>query len=184
MSLSNLFIGKNIKLNSLKEEDLPVIENWYNDINFLRHFDMLTAIPRETSYLGKLIKSIQESNKEFIFAIRTLEENKLIGVTGFENIQWNNRVGTVFIGIGDSSYKGKGIGKEAMAMTIDYAFNELNLHKLQLTVLGYNVAAIALYESLGFIKEGVFREYILRDKKRFDLINYGLIHNEWNNKYL
>lgn len=184
MGILNLFNGKNVKLNSLREDDIPTIEKWYNDINFLRHFDMLTAVPRESSHLTKVIQDIQNSNKEFIFAIRTLEDDKLIGVTGFENIQWNNRVGTIYIGIGESSYKGKGIGKEAMALTIDYAFNELNLHKLQLTVLSYNEAAIALYESLGFVREGVFREYILRDKKRFDLINFGLLHNEWNNKYL
>jgi RimJ/RimL family protein N-acetyltransferase len=184
MSIMNLFKGKQVKLTTLREEDIPVIEKWYNDMNFLRHFDKLIAVPRDCTYIGNFIKEMNNANDEFIFAIRSLEDDKLIGVTGFENIQWNNRVATIFIGIGENGYRGKGIGKEAMSLTIDYAFNELNLHKLQLTVLQYNTAAIGLYESLGFIKEGVFREFILRDKTRYDLINYGIIDYEWVNKSL
>jgi RimJ/RimL family protein N-acetyltransferase len=180
----NLFKGKQVKLTTLREEDIPVIEKWFNDMNFLRHFDKLTAIPRDSAYIRNLIKEMNDASNEFIFAIRSLDEEKLIGVTGFENIQWNNRVASIFIGIGEGGFRGKGIGKEAMSLTLDYAFNELNLHKLQLTVLQYNTAAIALYESLGFVKEGVFREFILRDKTRYDLINYGIIHYEWVNKSL
>lgn len=179
-----LLKGKKVKLTAVRESDIPIIEKWYNDMNFLRHFDKLIAMPRENTYISKFIKGMQEANNEIIFAVRDIEDDKLIGVTGFENIQWNNRVATIFIGIGEEGYRGKGIGKEAMSLTIDYGFNELNLHKLQLTVLGYNTAAIALYESLGFIKEGVFREFILRDKQRYDLVNYGIIHHEWINKSL
>lgn len=184
MSIMQLLKGKNVKLTAVREVDIPVIESWYNDMKFLRHFDKLIAIPRETSYISKFIQGMQQANNEIIFAIRDLEKDTLLGITGFENIQWNNRVATIFVGIGDESYRGKGIGKEAMSLTIDYGFNELNLHKLQLTVLGYNSAAIGLYESLGFVKEGVFREFILRDKQRYDLINYGIIHYEWVNKIL
>lgn len=179
-----LLKGKKVKLAAVRESDIPVIEKWYNDMNFLRHFDKLIAVPRENTYISNFIKGMQGANNEIIFAVRDIEDDKLIGITGFENIQWNNRVATIFIGIGEEGYRGKGIGKEAMSLTIDYGFNELNLHKLQLTVLGYNTAAIALYESLGFIKEGVFREFILRDKQRYDLVNYGIIHHEWINKSL
>lgn len=179
-----LLKGKKVKLTAVRESDVPIIEKWYNDMNFLRHFDKLIAVPRENTYIANFIKGMQDANNEIIFAVRDIEDDKLIGVTGFENIQWNNRVATIFIGIGEEGYRGKGIGKEAMSLTIDYGFNELNLHKLQLTVLGYNTAAIALYESLGFIKEGVFREFILRDKQRYDLMNYGIIHYEWINKSL
>lgn len=184
MSIIGLFKGKKIRLTAIRDEDIATMEIWYNNVDFLRYFDKLSAIPRNEKYISNFISTMNENNNEFIFAIRPIDSEKIIGVTGFENIQWNNGVGTIFIGIGDENQRGKGIGKEAMALTIDFAFNELNLHKLQLTVLGYNSSAIALYEGLGFIKEGVFREFILRDKKRFDLINYGLLNYEWKNKYL
>ena len=46
-------------------------------------------------------------------------------------------------------------------------------------VVGYNAAAIGAYEKLGFRKEGVLREYGLRDQERFDLLQYGLLANEF-----
>ena len=83
------------------------------------------------------------------------------------------------IGIGDQSNRGKGYGSEAMRLIIDYAFFELNLHRIQLTVFDYNQQAIALYERLGFQREGVFREFGQRDGKRYDMYLYGILYEEW-----
>ena len=68
---------------------------------------------------------------------------------------------------------------EALRLMLRFAFHELNLHRLQLTVFAYNEAAIRLYERLGFQREGAFREYLLRDGKRYDMLLYGLLAREW-----
>ena len=44
---------------------------------------------------------------------------------------------------------------EALDLLLDFGFNELNFHRIQLNVISYNDAAIALYETLGFVKEGI-----------------------------
>jgi RimJ/RimL family protein N-acetyltransferase len=62
---------------------------------------------------------------------------------------------------------------------LNYAFSELNMHRIQLTVFSYNERAIALYERLGFRREGTHREQILRDGKRYDMYLYGLLRREW-----
>lgn len=56
---------------------------------------------------------------------------------------------------------------------------ELNLHKLQLTVFSYNTRAVSIYESLGFKREGSFREFLERDGRRHDMYLYGLLKREW-----
>ena len=66
-----------------------------------------------------------------------------------------------------------------MRLLLDYAFGELNLHRFQLTVFAYNERASALYEKLGFVREGVFREFLLRDGTRYDMYLYGLLRREW-----
>jgi RimJ/RimL family protein N-acetyltransferase len=45
--------------------------------------------------------------------------------------------------------------------------------------LEFNDKAIALYEKCGFKKEGIFREFVLRDCKRYNLLLYGLLRSEW-----
>ncbi|WP_291634364.1 GNAT family protein, partial [Clostridium sp.] len=76
--------------------------------------------------------------------------------------------------------RGRGYAKEALRLTIDFGFEELNLHRIELTVLEYNEPAIKLYERLGFKREGVYREFIHRDGKRYDMYLYGMLRPEWD----
>jgi len=57
--------------------------------------------------------------------------------------------------------------------------DELNLHRLCLTVFSYNEAAIALYRQLGFRHEGTYREHLQRDGQRHDMHLYGILRREW-----
>ena len=83
------------------------------------------------------------------------------------------------MGIGNREQWGKGYGREAMDLVLKYGFDELNLHRIQLTVFEYNERAIALYEKLGFRREGVFREFMQREGQRYDMYLYGLLRREW-----
>jgi RimJ/RimL family protein N-acetyltransferase len=178
--MRGLFVGNNVKLTSIKESDITSLEDWFNDVYFLRHYDILPAVPMSKKQLENLLKYYEDSEERCIFAIRKVQTNELIGITGFDNIIWSNGVATLYIGIGNKSARGKGFGKEALNLLIDYGFNELNFHRIQLNVISYNTNAIKLYESLGFIKEGVCRELIFRDGNRYDLFQYGLLRTEWS----
>lgn len=180
MSIGNLLIGDKVKLTSLNEKDLVIVENWYNDVNFLRLYDIISAFPKSEAQLLDMLNNKRNSSNSYIFAVRNLEDNKLIGVTGFEEILWNNGVSTIFVGIGDKEYRGKGCGREALKLTMEFGFQELNFHRIQLNVLQYNNSAINLYESLGYKREGVYREFIHRDGKRYDMYLYGILREEWN----
>ncbi|MFU0825846.1 GNAT family N-acetyltransferase [Clostridium sp.] len=184
MLIKQLLVGNNVKLTSFKEEYLPTFEAWYNDTGFLRLYDVIPAFPQCQTDLREMLLDIKNSHDKYIFAVKTKESNELIGVTGFENILWNNGTATIYIGIGDNNFRGKGIGKEALALTLEFGFQELNLHRIQLTVLSYNKPAIALYEKLGFKKEGVYREFIHRDGKRHDMYLYGILRSEWDNTFI
>lgn len=181
MSIKDLLKGENLYLTSFKEEDLPIFESWYNDIAFLRVYDMISAFPVSQIELKDMLKDIRQSHDRYIFAVRNKNDSKLVGVTGFENILWNNGTAVIYIGIGDRLSRGKGFGSEALALTMEFGFEELNLHRIHLNVLSYNEPAIRLYEKLGFKKEGTYREFIHRDGKRYDMYLYGILRSEWKN---
>ncbi|UZQ50692.1 GNAT family N-acetyltransferase [Clostridium kluyveri] len=183
--IKNLLKGSNVFLTSFKEEHLPYLEKWYNDTLFLRNFDVIPAFPKSLEELKSTIKNLKESSDKFIFAVNSIKQNKIIGITGFENILWNNGTATIYIGIGDDAFRGHGIGQESLYLTMEFGFQELNFHRIQLTVLSYNTPAIKLYEKLGFKKEGTYREFIHRDGIRYDMYLYGILRSEWklNTKY-
>lgn len=178
--MRNLLVGEHIKLNAITENDLIFVEDWFNDVMFLRHYDMLPAIPQTQKAVKKSVEEFTNSNNSYMFAIRIIETNQVIGVIGFYDIMWTNAVATFFIGIGDNRHTGKGYGVEATKLLLDFGFNELNLHRIQLNVIAYNEKAIKTYERAGFKKEGVHRELVNRDGTRYDLYLYGLLRNEWN----
>jgi RimJ/RimL family protein N-acetyltransferase len=83
------------------------------------------------------------------------------------------------IAIGDRTNWGKGYGYEVAQLALAFAFDEINLHRVQATVFRYNERSIALFEKLGFRREGVYREFLQRDGKRHDMLLYGLLDREW-----
>jgi RimJ/RimL family protein N-acetyltransferase len=178
--MRNLLSGTNVRLTAIRDEDLIHIENWFSRVEFLRFYDMMPAIPQTSKEVKEGIEYYMNSKEKYIFAIRPIDSDKIIGVTGFDDIIWSNGVATIFIGIGESEYSGKGLGKEAFKLILDFGFNELNFYRIQLNVIEYNKTAIKLYEGTGFIREGAYRRFIYRDGQRFDLYLYGLLKDEWN----
>ena len=64
-------------------------------------------------------------------------------------------------------------------MTIDFAFEKLNLHRLELEVFSFNHRAERAYVSAGFKKEGVLRDAIMNDEKYADNIIMAMLEDEW-----
>ncbi|MFC7322358.1 GNAT family N-acetyltransferase [Halobacillus campisalis] len=172
--------GPRVHLGPVTDEHLDTISKWFNNSFFLRRLDAFPARPRSVDSLKEWRNEAADSNTEFIFSI--CEGDTFIGYVSLDGILWNQRNGWLAIAIGDPSHQGEGYGTEAMKLLIDYAFYELNLHRLQLTVFEYNQPAIWLYEKLGFTYEGAQREFILRDGGRYDMFMYGLLSHEWDEK--
>lgn len=77
-------------------------------------------------------------------------------------------------------YQGQGYGTEAIRWALDWAFYSVGLHRVELTVLGWNPRAARLYESIGFPEEGRRRECLYRDGRWWDEMHMGLLHREWD----
>lgn len=177
---ATLFYGPRIHLTALRPDDVHTWVRWYEDPEFARMFDANPAYPRSQSRVRSYLDDLERHKDNcYAFAIRPLYSDDIIGYVELDGILWNHRLAWIAIGIGDASQRGLGYGHEAMLLTLKFAFHELNLHRIQLTVFEYNARAIALYERLGFQREGVYREALLRDGKRFDMYLYGLLSHEW-----
>lgn len=175
----NLFRGKKVRLARLSKDDAPRMAEWTRDSGYLRLQDTEIAAMETSEEVAAFIERENESSTSYAFAIRRTADDILIGTVGLYDIAWANRTAWVGVGIGDRDNWGKGYGSEAMELVIRYAFDELNLHRLQLTVIAYNPRAQEMYEKLGFVREGVYREFIERDGARHDLLLYGLLRPEW-----
>jgi len=171
-----MFTGKTIRLTAMRKEDLEDYRRWNSIPSFGRNYNSFPV--RELSEKKTEDWFHEHTDKDYRFAIRPLDTEEFIGVCAIEDVVWPHRVGWLSIAIGPD-FHGKGMGRDAMEVLIRYGFNELNLHRIQLTVFSYNEPAIKLYKKLGFKHEGTFREFLQRDGKRFDMHLYGLLSDEW-----
>ena len=183
MIQGDLFKGTTVQLTALTADDLATVALWYQNAKFLRLFDTLPAAPQTTQQLAQWLEDQHKSTDSFLFGIRLLDDDELLGLTTLDGVAWNHQVSGVSIAIGEEKNWGKGYGYEAMQLVLRFAFNELNLHRVQLTVFSYNTRGIALYERLHFQREGVHREHLQRDGKRHDMYLYGLLRHEWEKHY-
>jgi len=180
MTSTALLHGPTLRLAAVMPEDIPLIARWYEDADFMRRFDASPAMPKTVAEVTKYVEEQQQSSTAFPFAVRLLEGESLIGYLEVDGILCNHGTGWISLGIGEAGYRGRGYGHAAMTLGLDFAFGELNLRRIQLTVFAYNTPAIALYERLGFRREGVFREFLNRDGVLHDMLLYGLLRREWH----
>ena len=182
MMLSELLKGTRIRLTALTSDDLPVMAHWYDDADFLRMYDARPALPKTEPELARWLEGLQKSERDVVFAIRAVDRDDLIGKLELDGILWTHGVCGIAIAIGDQANRGKGYGTEAAQLALTFAFDELNLHRVQATVFSYNERSIALFEKLGFQREGVYREFLQRDGQRHDMWLYGLLDREWRKR--
>lgn len=179
MLSENILTGDRVCLTAVTKDDVPTLARWHNDAGFLRLLNAPAAKPQTQDDVAKWLEEAQKAPNGFLFAVRPRDGDSLLGFVEVDGILWSHGVGWLGIGIGDREHWGQGIGREALRLALNFAFNELNLHRVQLTVFGYNERAIALYEKLGFVREGVYRECLHRDGQRHDMLLYGLLQREW-----
>jgi RimJ/RimL family protein N-acetyltransferase len=183
MILTKLLRGDRIQLSALASSDIPTMAQWYGDAGFMRLYDARPAYPKSeaelTQWLQEQHKDKDKDKSTFAFAIRPLDSNDLLGYLELDGILWPHGVCGMSIAIGDRVNWGKGYGYEAAQLALAFAFGELNLHRVTATVFSYNERSIALFEKLGFRREGVYREFLRRDGERHDMLLYGLLKHEW-----
>lgn len=179
MRPSRLLQGARIRLTALTSNDLPTIAGWHQNTEFLRLFEARPAYPQTEAALAEWLEEANKAADSFLFAIRLLKDDQLIGYVELDGILWTHRVTGMGMGIGDPANWGQGYGYEAAQLALEFAFHELNLYRVVVTAFSYNERSIALCKKLGFQHEGVFREHLQRDGRRYDMHLFGLLRHEW-----
>ncbi|NUK22616.1 GNAT family N-acetyltransferase [Streptomyces lunaelactis] len=75
--------------------------------------------------------------------------------------------------------QGRGLGTEAVRLTVGYGFERLGLHRISLGVFAFNPRARRAYEKAGFVVEGVRRDVLLYDGAWVDDIVMSILAPEW-----
>ena len=182
MMNTTLLRGELVQLTAEDVEERSNLHSvWGRDSEYKRLLDTDPVIMWSEKKIKEWLSKDSEKSEwnNAYFSIRTLEDNRLIGFIGLNDILWNHGDAWVGIGIGDRDIWGKGYGTDAMRILLRYAFMELNLYRLTLGVFSYNPRALRSYEKAGFVIEGCERQFLNRDGRRYDSYFMGILRSEW-----
>ena len=116
----------------------------------------------------------------FSFAAVDDDTGVVVGHVELGRLDRENRSATVSrLLVGDPSARGKGTGAQMVGVLLDKAFRELDLHRVDLYVLDLNLAAIRLYEGLGFKTEGHFVEARRAGGKYWNVYYMAMLKEQW-----
>jgi len=170
--------GENVYLRPLRKNDMKLFTKWNNDPEIME----LMAFTKSTTekYWRKWFEKIIKAPDAIYFGVVKKLNDKLIGFVHLEQIMWSHRLcRDIGIAIGEKGEWSKGYGTEAMKLLIEYAFNVLDLYRLELMTFTYNKRGLKVWKKCGFKKEGVMRKARLVDGEWQDVIFFGLLKDEY-----
>jgi len=177
-----LFQSERLVCRKMTMEDAELYHAWRNDQEVMEStspfLDAYTM--EETRDFVQHVILGSASSKSYLLLLK--ESGKPIGIMSLIHIDPKNRNAECILDIGDKDCWGQGYGAEAMRLLLDYAFLEMNLHRLGLRVFSFNQRAIRLYEKVGFTREGSARQSMFRGGSWHDIIYMGILQSEYVKK--
>ncbi|MCA0133050.1 GNAT family N-acetyltransferase [Winogradskyella alexanderae] len=152
--------GDNIFLRALEPEDLEFVHSIENDINFWELSDTKQPYSRFIikEYLKNATQDIFEA-KQLRLAICDNRNSEVIGLIDLYDFNPIHKRAGLGILIKEESNRGKGVGKEALNLLLDYAFKILNLHQVYASISEMNEASLNLFQKTGFKKIGLKKDW-------------------------
>jgi RimJ/RimL family protein N-acetyltransferase len=180
--MKDVFTGRYVRLSAFDPQEMSkAFPRWNQNSEYFR---LLNSSGQPLQSSKAALKWMEEEVGEmspgsYFFSIRTLAEDRLIGELALDVVNWPGRDAFVGLGIGETEYWSKGYGTDIMNVLLRFAFTEINLERVTLSVFEYNPRAIRSYEKAGFRHEGRMRKVLNKEGSRWDVLYMCILREEW-----
>ena len=125
-------------------------------------------------------KEFEENRSvRFLLFPREYPEGNIIGLCNFSQI-FRGPFQACYLGYQiDAAYEGLGLMSEAVKRTIEYMFEEQNIHRIMANYMPSNTRSAKLLQTLGFTIEGLAKKYLLINGQWEDHILTSLTNQKW-----
>ena len=121
--------------------------------------------------------SRREHDDRIDLAVVDRDSGEYAGEVVLNDLDRDNRSCGFRIGL-RPSFQDRGLGSEATRLIVDYVFDVLGLHRLELEVYAFNPRARRVYEKAGFVYEGTRRDALLWDGSWTDAIVMSVLETD------
>jgi hypothetical protein len=161
-------------------DDLDTVVEWMEDPDFQRFlYGDPARSPKQireqiVGLLGRTGKNLPHG----IYLIIASDEGP-IGLMSLQNISWRNRTCSLDLYLGRKELRNSFVGAIAFFRCMEYAFDELNLHRVSAFIYSFNRPSWRLMEMSGAVRELTMKDHIVRDGEFYDMYGYGFLRPEY-----
>lgn len=169
--------GRLVRLRATEPSDGERAATWLND-------------PEVTYYLGErygrsagdgawLSDGPSPAFADVRLAVET-KDGEHIGGINLHRVQAEDRKAGLGIILGAKDHWGRGYGRDAIETLLRFAFHEMNLNRVWLTVTAGHERGIACYRRCGFREEARHREGFYKHGRYWDFIVMGILRSDFD----
>jgi RimJ/RimL family protein N-acetyltransferase len=171
--------GALVNLRAPEMDDLDRNTRWINDREVTRYLILRYEMSRlaEEGWLRDLVSKPQAYDRPF-FAIETKEGHHIGNINLAKAVPEEQKC-ELGIMIGEKTYWSQGYGTDALRTLIRFAFDEMNMNRVELGVYDFNERGQAAYRKAGFVEEGRRREALYTEAAYHDIVVMSVLRDEW-----
>jgi ribosomal-protein-alanine N-acetyltransferase len=163
--------GKDVNLRIVEKDDLPLLLEWFNSLDFTGKYDPVDAQQSKTDIEKKYDKLGSEEKWFFI----EKKDGSKVGFIGTHFFGGTLEIGYALI----PAERGHGYCTEAVKIMVNYLFMSKNIVRIGAATSKANMASQKVLENAGFKLEGTERKGIFLWGKWADLYVYSILREEW-----
>lgn len=158
-----------------------MLDYWVSDPNIQSMYSepIYTTKEEVKELLNNYITSYSQENY-YRWAIIEKSTQICIGQIAFFLVDSKNHFGEIEYCIG-SKFHRKGYASEAVKDILQYGFEKINFHKIQVCHKENNIASQGVIRKVGFKYEDTLRDYFYMNNNYVSRLYYSLLKSEWIN---
>ncbi len=179
-----MIVGERVTLRPFQADDLPALRRWHDDGEAIRGYGPAQPLVPAHAFAAELAPGGRFTlfGTDGTFCICD-EANRPIGLIDYAGLEPPALHCELGIYIGEQDAQSRGYGSEAIVLLLDWLFNQRAAHRVWLNTSVDNVRAQRVYEKVGFVREGTWREHAYYDGAWHDQHLYGILAREFNARY-
>jgi len=170
--------GKRINLKIAEKEDVPLLAQWLNDVEFAGDYQHFPVQISKVQLEKQILEQKLYQTEWVDFVIEKKDGTKIgwaVHYVSAPNFGWIE-IGYTII----ADERNKGYGTEAIQILVDYLFLTRDIVRIQSVINTKNVASRRILEKVGFKREGTLRRALWNSKGKWaDGYIYSILREEW-----
>lgn len=168
-----------LKLREITPQDVTSLLKHFGNPEVVKFIDMqpIKTLEQANEWL-RWMGGFFASKDGLRWGVALKEDDTFIGSAGLHN--WNREANYAEIGYDIApQFWGEGYATEVAQVLVEFGFSNMKLNRIEADVVQGNIGSLRVLEKLGFKREGLLRQRLLKGGKYYDIYLYGLLRCDY-----